>query len=49
MPSIFFGLVKKRINGERLKRSTGAISKIAAAFLAFVKLRVLSRFVRHAK
>jgi hypothetical protein len=53
MPSIFYGLVRKRINGAqphaRLKHSLRRLPKKVAAFLALIKLKVLSRFVEHAK
>jgi hypothetical protein len=53
MPSIFFSLVRKRINGAqphgRLRHSLTRLSKKRAAFLALIRLKVLSHFVKPAK
>ena len=50
MPSIFFGLVEERTNGTRIhstrNHSKAFLPNKAAALLALIKLKVLSRFVK---
>jgi hypothetical protein len=53
MPSIFFGLVEERTNGTRIhstrNHSKAFLPNKAAALLALIKLKVLSRFVKRGK